>query len=169
MLTVFWFCLTLVARSSLNPPCTSELGHMGLARFFFHSPSERTSWQTQTCVLFRGWRKRCMKAWREGRDFFTRSWEVNMLMFDDSSPRGDSPLLSHRSPSLPPSCFLAWTSCYLFSSGDKCENHLIYFGEKTQQLPHIFSSVFVYLLLMWLHFCSAHSVDLSHKLNGMYL
>lgn len=126
--------LTPVAWSFLEHTSRVNWDRWGWPDFSPQSPSERTDCQTQNAVLFPGWEEakhegREGRERREGRDIFPRAREVNTLMFDDSSPRGDSLSLSHPALSLPPRH--PRRVIFVFPPGDERANHLVYFRKRT--------------------------------------
>lgn len=77
-------------------------GTDGLGQIFLPSPLLRgQTGRPKNAALLLGGKKRSIKRGREGkeRDGFPRAGEVNTLMFDDSSLRGES--LLNLTPSLP--------------------------------------------------------------------
>lgn len=117
-------------RSPPWTPVTSELGQMGLARFFFHSPSERTGWQIKM-LFFSGFGR--SDAWRHGemgRTFLQdhKRWTCWCLM---TAPREVTPPLR----SLAPSFFLLETNAKIIWSilkkNKNLENYIFSFNDLT--------------------------------------
>lgn len=111
-------------------PVTSELGQMGLARFFFHSPSERTGWQIKM-LFFSGFGR--SDAWRHGEMGGTflrdhKRWTCWCLM---TAPREVTPPLR----SLAPSFFLLETNAKIIWSilkkNKNLENYIFSFNDLT--------------------------------------
>lgn len=117
-------------RSPPWTPVTSELGQMGLARFFFHSPSERTGWQIKM-LFFSGFGR--SDAWRHGemgRTFLQdhKRWTCWCLM---TAPREVTPPLR----SLAPSFFLLETNAkiiwFILKKNKNLENYIFSFNDLT--------------------------------------
>lgn len=118
--------LALVAHSVLST-VHKWTGTDGVGQIFSPVPFWEDRLANPKCCPFPGWEEAKHEGTEGGGgvNLFPRAREVNTLMFDDSSPRGESPSLSLLSLSQ------VFTSCnFCFYPEDKLENHLVYFSDK---------------------------------------